>query len=170
MTLFLWGFTLNMMSKNEKITIFVLRLSLGWIFLYSAVTKISNPNWSAAGFLKGAQTFSDLYHWLSSSSVLPVANFINEWGQLLLGVSLILGIGVRLSSVLGVVLMLLYYFPQLNFPYIGKTSYLVDEHIIYSLVLAYFVVIRAGRIHGLENWFSNLPICKKIPKLRNWLG
>ena len=159
-----------MMSKIEKIVVFLLRLSLGWIFLYSAVTKISNPNWSAAGFLKGAQTFSDLYHWFASPSVLPVTNFLNEWGQLLLGISLVLGIGVRLSSILGVVLMLLYYFPQLNFPYIGKTSYLIDQHIIYSLVLIYFAVIRAGRIYGLENWCSNLPICRIIPNLRSWFG
>jgi len=159
-----------MVSKTEKIVIFLLRLSLGWIFLYSAVTKISNPSWSAAGLLKSAHTFPALYQWFSTLSILPTINFLNEWGQLLLGISLVLGIGVRLSSILGVVLMLLYYLPQLNFPYIGKTSYLVDEHIIYSLVLVYFAVISAGRIYGLEGWCANLPICRKIPRIRSWFG
>lgn len=158
------------MSKTEKIIIFLLRLSLGWIFLYSAVTKISNPNWSAEGFLKGAQTFSNLYNGLTSPAFLPAVNFVNEWGQFILGVSLILGIGVRLSSAFGAILMILYYFPQLNFPYIGKTSYLVDEHIVYFLVLVYLAAIRAGRIYGLENWCVNLPICRSIPNLRNWFG
>lgn len=165
-----FGVKLYLMSKTEKLVIFFLRLSLGWIFLYSAITKISNPGWSAEGLLKNAHTFSALYQWFSNPSILPTINFINEWGQLLLGISLILGIGVRLSSVLGVVLMLLYYLPQLNFPYIGKTSYLIDQHIIYSLVLIYFAVIRAGRIYGLEDWCSSLPICKKIPKIRSWFG
>lgn len=158
------------MSNSEKLIILFLRLSLGWIFLYSAITKISNPAWSAAGLLKNAQTFPDLYKWLLSPSILPTVNFVNEWGQLLLGVSLILGIGVRLSSILGVVLMILYYLPQLNFPYIGKTSYLIDQHVIFSLILVYFAFIRAGRIYGLENWCARLPICSKIPKLRSWFG
>lgn len=158
------------MSKIEKSVIFLLRLSLGWVFLYSAVTKIANPSWSAAGLLKSAHTFPALYQWFSTPSMLPTINFLNEWGQLLLGISLILGIGVRLSSILGVVLLLLYYLPQLNFPYIGKTSYLVDEHIIYSLVLVYFAAIRAGRIYGLEEWCTNLPVCRKIPGMRSWFG
>ncbi len=158
------------MSKNEKIVILLLRLSLGWIFLYSAVTKILNPNWSAEGLLKSAKTFSPLYQWFASPEILPAINFVNEWGQLLLAISLILGIGVRLSSILGVVLMLLYYLPQLNFPYIGSTGYLIDQHIIYSLVLIYLAVTRAGRVYGLENWCANLPICKRIPKLRSWFG
>lgn len=158
------------MSKTEKLVIFFLRLSLGWIFLYSAISKITNPDWTSESFLKTAQTFPALYQWLSSPSVLPTVNFVNEWGQLLLGISLILGIGVRLSSILGVFLMILYYIPQLNFPYIGKTSYLIDEHVIYSLILIYFAVTRAGRIYGLENWCTNLPICKKIPRLRSWFG
>lgn len=158
------------MSKNEKIVILILRLSLGWIFLYSAMVKLSNPNWSAAGFLKGAKTFPDLFQWFLSPSILPITNFLNEYGQLLLGISLILGIGVRLSSILGALLMLLYYLPQLNFPYIGTTAYLIDDHVIYALVLVYFAVIRAGRVYGLETWCSNLPICKKIPNLRSWFG
>lgn len=158
------------MSKTEKIIILLLRLSLGWIFLYSAVTKITDPAWSAAGLLKSAHTFPSLYQWFATPSILPTINFINEWGQLLLGISLVLGIGVRLSSILGVVLMLLYYLPQLNFPYIGRSSYLIDQHVVYSLVLVYFAVIRAGRIYGLENWCAGLPICKQVPKLRSWFG
>lgn len=170
MTQIKFGLILYLVNKTEKLVIFLLRLSLGWIFLYSAVTKISNPIWTGEGFLKNASTFSALYQWLTSPSILPAINFINEWGQLLLGISLILGIGVRLSSLLGVVLMLLYYFPQLNFPYIGRTAYLVDDHIVYALVLIYFAAVRAGRIYGLENWCANLPICRKIPKLRSWFG
>jgi thiosulfate dehydrogenase [quinone] large subunit len=65
-------------------------------------------------------------------------NFVNEWGLTLLGISLILGIGVRFSSALGVVLMLLYYFPILKFPYPNPHSYLIDNPTIYGLVLVFF--------------------------------
>lgn len=138
------------MNISQRIMLFILRLAMGWMMLYAGITKVLNPAWSAAGYLKGAKTFNGLYQWLISPSVLPFVNFINEWGLTLLGISLILGIFVRLSSVLGAVLMLLYYFPVLAFPYAGEHSYIIDEHIIYALVLVLFAVMRAGKIWGLD--------------------
>ncbi len=139
------------------------------MFFYAGITKVINPEWSAAGYMSGTKVFPGFYNWLLTPSILPTVNLVNEWGLTLLGVSLILGIGVRLSSVLGAVLMLLYYIP-LGFPYPNSHSYIVDEHIIYIAVLLYFSTVRAGRVWGLENWCSNLPICSRYPKLRNWLG
>lgn len=91
-------------------------------------------------------------------------------GLTLLGVSLIFGIFVRISSLPGVVLMLLYYLPILDFPYPNPHSYVVDERIIYIFVLLFLASLRAGRIWGLENWCSRLLICSGFPRLRNWLG
>ena len=73
---------------------------------------------------------------------------------------------VRLSSVLGAALMMLYYFPVLDFPKIAPHSYIVDDHIIYALALLILAAFRAGRIWGLENWCANLPLCRQYPKLR----
>ena len=157
------------LTKSQKISLFLLRISMGWLMFYAGITKLLNPNFSAAGYLKGAKTFSGFYNALLSPSVLPAINFINEWGLTLLGVSLILGIGVRLSSVLGAALMILYYFPVLDFPFVAH-SYIVDEHIIYALILVFFASVKAGRIWGLENWCANLPICKKFPTLHKFIG
>lgn len=157
------------MNKYQKISLFVLRLAVGWMFFYAGITKVINPAWSAEGYLKGAKLLPGFYNWLLRPDILPCINFVNEWGLTLLGVSLIIGLGVRLSSILGALLMLLYYIPQ-GFPYPNPHSYIVDEHIIYIAVLLYFSTIYAGRVWGLENWCSNLPICSKYPKLRNWLG
>ena len=158
------------MVQFQKLSLFFLRLAMGWLMFYAGITKILNPNWSAAGYINGAKTFSGFYQWLASPGVLPVVNLVNEWGLALLGISLICGIGVRLSSILGVALMLLFYLPILDFPYPNPRSFLVDEHIIYIFVLMLFASLRAGRVWGLENWCSNLPICRKFPKLRSWLG
>lgn len=157
------------MSKAQKISLLLIRLSLGWLFFYAGITKILNPNFSAAGYLGTAKTFPSLYQWLASPANIGWINVINEWGLTLLGISLILGIGVRFSSVLGALLMFLYYLPVLDFPYVAH-SYLVDEHIIYASVLIFFATVRAGRVYGLENWCENLPICKNFPKLHNWFG
>ncbi len=71
---------------------------------------------------------------------------------------------------LGVVLMLLYYFTALDFPYPNAHALLVDEHIIYSAGLLVLASFRAGRVWGLEEWCSRLPLCKKYPRLREMLG
>lgn len=158
------------MTQNQKVILFLLRISMGWLMFYAGITKVLNPNWSAAGYLNNAKTFPGLFHWFAQPNVLSFTNFINEWGLTLLGICLILGIGVRLASTLGAILMLMYYFPGLAWPKIGANSYIVDEHIIYALALLLFAAVGAGRVYGLEEWCSNLPICRRFPMLRKLIG
>lgn len=157
------------MEKWQKIFLTLLRVALGVLFLYAGVTKLVSPAWSAAGYLQGAKTFGSFYLLLASPGVLPVINFINQWGLTLLGVSLILGAGVRLSAPLGAVLMLLYYFPVLQFPYIAPHSLLVDDHIIYALALLVLYGFRAGRILGAGAVCGSWPLCRRFPKFHAWL-
>lgn len=137
-------------------SIVALRLSLGWLFFWAGITKILNPAWTSQKYLEGAKAFAGFYHFLASSSLLPYTNFINEWGLALIGVSLMLGVFVRLSGILGAVLMLLYYLPILDFPYPNAHSFLVDEHIVYAAALLLLAAFRAGRTFGLESWCETL--------------
>lgn len=160
---------MNQLTKSAAVWLFMLRLTTGWLMFYAGITKILDVSWSATGYLISAKTFAGFYKALASPGILPVINFVNEWGLTLLGVSLILGIGVRLSSMLGALLMILYYFPAVEFPFVPH-GFIVEEHIIYAAALAFLAAVRAGRFYGLERWCSNLPICAKFPKLRHWLG
>lgn len=137
------------MKPNQKVLWLLLRLSFGWIFLYSGIHKITNPDWSAAGYLNSAHNFSGFYHWLASASMLPLTNALNEWGQLLIGISLIIGLGVRYSAIFAAVMMVMYYF-VLPFPQTSAVSYIVDEHVIYALVLLLMSVVGAGKAWGLD--------------------
>ncbi|MEX1063715.1 MAG: DoxX family protein [Candidatus Paceibacterota bacterium] len=138
------------MNKTQRLVLFFLRISMGWLFLYAGIVKVINPQWSAAGFLSGAKTFPGLFNWFLQPGVLPFTNFVNEWGLTLLGISLILGAFARWSSLLGALLMILYYLPALDFPYIGVNSFIVDEHIIYAFVLLFFATVGAGKFWGLD--------------------
>lgn len=139
-----------------KVSVVILRISLGWLMFYAGLTKIINPDWTAAGYLKSAKTFSGVYNWMASPGIIEIINFINAWGLTLLGISLILGLLVRISSPLGAVLMLLYYIPILEFPYIDTHSFLVDEHIIYILVLIFFAAANVGTVYGLDGKLKKL--------------
>jgi len=133
----------------RHISLFFLRIALGGLFLYAGISKILDPSWTAKSFLNAAQTFHGFYTWLASPALLPVIDFVNEWALALLGLSLLLGIFVRLSSTLGAVLMLLYYFPGLSFPYL-EHGFLIDDHIIYVFALLYVGIARSGRIWGID--------------------
>jgi len=160
------------MSTSQKISLFLVRISLGWLFFYMGVTRVffSDIPWSAENYLKGAKTFVGFYNYLLQPNILPAINLVNEWGQLLLGVSLILGVFVRPSAFLGAVLMLLYYFPGLDFPHAGRSSYIVDQHIIYGSTLLYLSITGAGRYGGLYSLFVKIPLFSKFPKLKYFLS
>lgn len=158
-----------MLSSLESKFLFISRLAIGWLIFYAGITKILDPAWTAAGYLANAKTFPGFYGWFASPANIDWVNFLNEWGLTLIGISLILGLGVRLSSILGALLMLLYYFPVLEFPKV-EHGFIVDDHLIYAVILLFFAAVRAGRYYGLDNWCANLPICRKYPRLHRVWG
>lgn len=149
-------------TNSNKVTLFLLRIATGWFMFYAGIIKVLDPSWTPAGYLKGAKTFSGFYVWLTNPGLIDGINFLNKWGLTLLGASLLLGIFVRLSSVLGAVLMLLYYFPVLDFPLAGQYGFIVDEHIIYILVLVLFAVLGAGRFWGIDGYLIEKFKLKKL--------
>ena len=127
-----------------------LRLSLGWLFFYSGIIKIFAADWTAAGHLAGAKTFPALFHWFALPANIGWVNFVNEWGLTLVGFALITGLFVRPASIAGIVLMALYYLPILALPYPNAHSFIVDEHVVYALVLSFFAFTDAGKVYGLD--------------------
>ncbi len=157
------------LDRSDKTFLAAARIALGWLFFYAGITKVLNPAWSAKGYLMGSKTFSGFYAWLASDAVIPVVDFLNEWGLTLIGLSLIVGAFVRLSSLLGALMMFLYWLPVLDFPKV-EHGYLVDDHVVYALVLLYFAAAKAGRSCGIEARLAKLLALEKRPKLAAWLG
>jgi thiosulfate dehydrogenase [quinone] large subunit len=137
------------MNTYQKTSLFLLRISLGWLFLYAGLTKVLNPEWSAAGYLRGASAFQGFYGWLASPGMLPLTNFVNEWGLTLIGVSLLIGLLVRWSAIAGAFMMLMYYLP-LGFPYPNEHSFVVEEHVVYMFALLALAAFGAGKVWGLD--------------------
>lgn len=147
------------LSRSQRYSLLLLRLSLGWVFFYAGISKVVASDWSAAGFLTGAKTFAPFFAWLASPGILPITNVLNAWGLTLIGAALILGVAVRFSASMGIVLMGLYYLPRLDFPYPNANAYIVDEHVVYAVGLMVLALFHAGRIWGLGHilaWFPFL--------------
>ncbi|HEX8931802.1 MAG TPA: DoxX family membrane protein [Patescibacteria group bacterium] len=131
-------------------TLFVLRIAIGWLMLYAGWEKISAAHFSAAGYLKGAQSLTGLYSWFAQPGNIGWVSFLVEWGLLLIGIALIIGAVVRLASVLAAVMMVLFYFPILTFPHVGANYFIVDDHVIFFVVFVLLAIAHAGRFWGLD--------------------
>src|SRR3989304_7293946 len=77
------------MNNQLKMAVFLSRVALGVLFFYAGITKVLNPNWSAAGYLNSAKTFPGLFQWFASAGNLGWINFVNEWGLTLIGFALL---------------------------------------------------------------------------------
>ena len=51
--------------KAQQWSTFMLRFVLGWYMLADGWLIVTNPNWSAAGFLANAKTFPAFYAWFA---------------------------------------------------------------------------------------------------------
>lgn len=60
----------------RRISLFLLRISMGWLFFYAGITKILDPTWTSAGYLNSAKTFSEFYQFLASPGILPWVDLI----------------------------------------------------------------------------------------------
>jgi len=155
-------------SNTSRTLLLLLRLSLAWVFLYAASHQVLVPDWSVAGFLNSTKTFNGLFTLFTGPVLAPIISFLVAYGHLLIGLSLLLGLAVRISAVFGILLMLLYWMAHMDFPYISNTNNLiVDDHIVYALVLALLIVTRAGHIYGLDSWAATQDGIKNS-KWLNW--
>lgn len=156
-----------MVEKNsERVTIFLLRMAMAWTFLYAASHQVFVSNFSITGFLGSTKTFHDFFQLFTGPVVAPVVTFLVAYGHLLIGLSLLTGLLVRVSSVFGIGLMIIYWMAHMNFPFISDTTnFLVDEHIVYALVLGLMIVKHAGHVWGLDEWASHRPEVEKRPML-----
>jgi uncharacterized membrane protein YphA (DoxX/SURF4 family) len=147
-------------SKDRIVPVLLalLRISIGWHFLYEGLIKIFNPAWSARPYLEGSRwIFGDFFRWMASGDTgIQVINIANEWGLALIGLALILGIFTRLASWSGIVMLATYYiayppFGGFNYGAASEGSYLiVNKNLIELICLLFLAFTRSGRFFGLE--------------------
>jgi thiosulfate dehydrogenase [quinone] large subunit len=136
---------------------------MAWTFLYAASHQgIFAPDWSVAGFLSRTKTFHDIFAVFTTPNLAPIVTFLVSWGHLLIGLSLLVGLMVRVSAAFGIMLMLLYWLAHMDFPYIENTNnFIVDYHIVYASILGYLIYKHAGYVWGLDRLISRVPLFRE---------
>lgn len=147
-------------NLNKKIIIYtLLRVAIGWHFLYEGISKLFIPGWSSENFLiNSTGPFSVLYQNLTSPTLLKIVDLLNIYGLIIIGVGLIIGLWVRYASIAGFALLTLYYFayPPFGASLFGNTEghvFIVNKIFIEAAVLVYFVFSKT-KGYGLDNLLS----------------
>ena len=151
-------------SNWQLAALVLLRVLIGWHFLYEGITKLMNPNWSAASFLiESKWIFSGIFKGIAGNpTVLSIVNVLNTWGLILIGIGLILGCLTRMASVAGMLLIWLYYicnppFTGLYYAIPSEGNYLiVNKNLIEMAALFVLLLFPTGHIIGLDRFFSRL--------------
>lgn len=143
-----WGLTL-------------LRIVIGWHFLYEGVVKLTSRNWTSAEYLRDATgIFAEFFRAMADSpAILRLVDALNIWGLTLIGLCLVVGYLTRLSVVLGAVLVLLYYLANPPFVglrgMVGEGSYLVvNKNLVEIICLMVLVVVPRGWLFGLDGFLA----------------
>jgi thiosulfate dehydrogenase (quinone) large subunit len=145
-------------TKLDQGIIFVLRVCVGWLFLYSGAWQILQ-NYSAAGFLTHVVTFHAFFANFATPAMLPYTDFLMKWGHLLIGLSLVSGLMVRVSGPFGILLMVTYHFAHMDWPFIeNHLSLFVDYHLVYATVIVYLMAHNAGHVFGLDGVVERFPV------------
>lgn len=88
----------------KKLIITILRVAIGWHFLFEGLSKIMAGNWTAYGYLANTSGFlSGFYHFLASSpALLKIVDLFNMYGLTLIGLALFTGFAIRYAAAAGI--------------------------------------------------------------------
>lgn len=147
----------------------VLRIMMGWIFFWLFLDKMfglgfatgAGSGWidggsPTTGFLESGTRgpFQEVFQGMAGTAF---ADWMFMVGLLGIGSALLLGIGVRIASVSGALLLVMVWLAAL-WP---KSNPFLDQHLIYALVLIGVYATDAGQYLGFGRRWSELSLVSK---------
>ncbi|WP_435101548.1 DoxX family membrane protein [Halarchaeum sp. P4] len=156
--------------------ILALRLMMGLAFFQSGLEKVLAGNFNAGGYLRNAvpangSPFADLFVAMGNTPwLVDLANVAVPWGEVLIGLGLLVGLLTRLAAFFGALLMLLFYFGNWEVAH----GY-INGDFAYMLVFLAVAAFGAGRILGLDAAVEQYvvggePLVERYPWTRYLLG
>jgi uncharacterized membrane protein YphA (DoxX/SURF4 family) len=151
----------GVLGRWQRGLLTVLRIAIGWHFLYEGHAKFVSGSWTSAGYLQASRwIFGDAFQWMASHpAVITLVDAVNIGGQVVIGLLLITGTLTRAASLAAIALLGLYYLA--NPPLVGlglsvpaDGHYLVvDRNLIEMLTLAFIAALPVTALPGADRWF-----------------
>ncbi len=150
-------------TNAQYIALIACRVIIGWHFLYEGCVKLMNPDWSARGFLLDSSgMLESWFYWMANNEgTLATINVLNQWGLVLIGLGLIIGLFSRLASLGGIAMLTLFYLshpPLIGVDYLmpNEGSYLiVNKNLIELASLVVIYLFPTSKIIGVDRLIFN---------------
>ncbi len=161
----------NSLSLPQQWGLVVLRILIGWHFLYEGMVKLLDPGWSAESYLINTRgMLSGFFHAMAAQpAILEGINFLNIWGLIFIGLGLFLGLFARMAVYAGMVLLFFYYtayppFQGYNFWAPQEGHYLlVDKTFIELVTLIVLALFPRALNIGLWNLLKKVKLPVNLP-------
>lgn len=149
-------------SNCQIVSLTFLRVLIGWHFLFEGLMKLYTPGWNAKGYLLGSVgPFSSIFKALASNqSILSVVDNMNEWGLIIIGLGLFIGLFEKPLKVGGIILLLLYYLAYPPFPglsvdgHVEGSYWIVNKNLIEMAALLVLLMFPSGHITGIDSFIQ----------------
>ncbi|MAJ50948.1 MAG: DoxX subfamily [Flammeovirgaceae bacterium] len=143
------------LSKIGRNSLVLLRILIGWHFLYEGVLKLYNPAWTSKAYLSSAELLRPLFQWLSSDAMIHLVDNLNIFSLMVVGLSLLLGLFERIGSVFGICLLLIYYIAHPALPGASQVGtegsyWIINKNLIEATALFVLYHIPTGSYFGLN--------------------
>ena len=145
----------------------IVRVAIGWHFLYEGFSKLLSENWSSLNFLSGSTGFlAPFYQWMASSAQsVAIVDALNIGALILIGLALFLGVLIRFSALSGFLLLALYYFvyPPFGSSLIMQSegSLFIVNKILIEAVILLLLAVSADKGYSID------ALIKRIKENRN---
>ena len=150
------------LSPKQLNLLTIFRVLIGWHLLYEGIAKLLTPGWTSAGYLSTSRwIFSGFYKWIAGNpEITAIADFINIWGLILIGLALVLGIRVKIASIAGMTILSLYYLAHP--PFVGtdfgvpvEGNYLiVNKTLLEIFALGIVTIFPSNAFFSLDNYIT----------------
>lgn len=143
------------LTNPQLYLLLALRVIIGYHFLYEGFNKLFATSWSSGGFLiQSNWIFSDIFIALANSpTLIAISDFLNIWGQIFIGLGLILGLYSRYAAFSGAILLLLYY---VAIPPFVESYTFVDRNLLELMGILIIALFPTSHIIGFDGLLSKI--------------
>ena len=155
-------------SRGQLYSLVILRIFIGWHFLYEGVIKLYNPSWTAKGYLMSSTGFlKGIFQGLASDSIVGVVDALNIVILVGVGLTLILGLWTRWGALAGFLLLIMYYLSHPSFPGLPEgpsegSYWIINKNLIEAIALLVLFQFQTSQYFGLKGLFKGSKSVNKV--------
>ncbi len=147
-------------NRNLRNSLVILRMLIGWHFLYEGIIKLYNPEWTSYGYLASAQgPLKQVFLAMTDPSVIIWVDALNVAALIIVGLTFTLGFFEKKGAIVAIGLLAMYYLAHPPFPWLPELNtegnyWFVNKNLIELAACLVIYNLPTGDYFGLNRMFT----------------